>query len=171
MLTSILTGAVSSLVASIVFLVGLSWFRPKIAIADAVAKNTSNGRTFYSVKVINRTKSPVVGVRVRMTLATLRYVSNGPVFNQEEINLRTHEIMEIPEFDKKDEKARYAIQFEILDDLDTKWHDTNTTELRFQIYATHSFTGFGKAFEERYFNKSVALQNGAYAAGDTFSIS
>jgi hypothetical protein len=108
---SLVIGVISSLVAALVFLLAVSRWRPKIDISPTISKSArSDGAVVYNIKIINRTKRPIVGVQTRLTHATPRSVGKGPVYEHRSLKLKTSEVMWIPRFDANDADARYAIK-------------------------------------------------------------
>jgi hypothetical protein len=164
-------GVISSLVASGVFLLAISKLRPKLFVSPKISKTKDDkGNTVYFVKVINRTRYPVIGVNVRMYLATPQNVSGGTAYKHRAIELRMPNVMELSPFDRKDKDAKYAVRFTVAEDLDALWSQDETARVRFQIYATHSLTGFGKAVDQFYYQKRTDLVDGEFKFGNSLEI-
>jgi hypothetical protein len=164
-------GIISSLAASGMFLFAISRFRPNLEISPVISKRIDDqGNTNYFVKVINRTRSPVINIKTHMSITSPRNVAGGTVYYLHPIKLRTSEMMELAAYDPNDQDAHYAVRFMILGDLDTAWSEAETSRVRFQIYATHSFTGFGKAFERFYYQKRTDLVEGDFKFGDSLEV-
>src|SRR5215207_9988793 len=105
-------GVLASLAASGLFLYCMSRLRPKLEISPVISRGINKaGEPSYYVKVINRTRYPVIGVQARMSIATPQNIAGGTVYHVEPIPLRTSEIMELARFSRKDEDAHYAVQF------------------------------------------------------------
>ena len=70
LLTNVMIGVLSSLVASVVFLLGVSRIKPKIAISPHLARETADdGQERYYIKIISCSRRPVANVRLLMTFA------------------------------------------------------------------------------------------------------
>jgi hypothetical protein len=174
--TNVLIGVLSSLVASVVFLLGISRITPKIAISPHLCEQTDgDGQVSHYIKLVNRSRRPVANIKLLMTFATSKNVpggtdTGGPIHVHERIELRTYEILGIPGLDKKDLEHRNAVRLRILTNLDEAWKNENVVHIRFQVYATDSFTGFGKVFEQKYYGKQATLKRGTFQRGDSFEV-
>jgi hypothetical protein len=169
-------GALSSLIASIVWLFAFSRIRPNIQISDKIAKTVDrNNETVYKIKVINRGKRPIMNVQAKFALAkfalaTPRIVPNGFVIRIINIELQTHELFALAKFDKGDEEAEYAYRFLTYENLDEAWIDDKLSYLVFRIYATDSLSGLGKLFERKLRLKRSSIIEGDFEVGDSFEI-
>lgn len=164
-------GILSSLVASAMFLLAISTLKPTIDVSSAIAKRTdADGNTTYAVKIINRTRSPIASVRVRVYIASPRTVRGGRIYRLKPVELNQPEVMEIPGFDRNDKQARYARRFLFAEDLDAHWPRDDSSSVRFQIYAVHALTGFGKAVEQEYEDKDSQLVRGDFKYGNSLEI-
>jgi hypothetical protein len=63
------------------------------------------------------------------------------------------------------------LRFAIDEDLETKWTHGDISHLRFQIYAMHSLSGFGRAFEQKYYQKRSSIEDGDFEFGNSFRVS
>ena len=164
-------GALSSLIASIVWLFAFSLIRPNIQISDKIAKTVDrNNETVYKIKVINRGRRPIMNVQAKFAVATPRIAPNGFVIRIINIELQTHELFALAKFDKGDEEAQYAYRFLTYENLDTAWIDDKLSYLVFRIYATDSLSGLGKLFERKLRLKRNSLIEGDFEVGDSFEI-
>lgn len=166
---SLVIGIIASLTASGLFLLAISRLRPKFDISPVISKAKDHeGKTAYYVKVVNRTRSPVIGVKVRMSIAVPQNAPGGTIhYNLKPLRLKTDEVMEVEGYNRKDKAALYAVRFTIDEDLDALWPEDGASWVRFQIYATHSLTGFGKAKEQEYHHKRTELVEKDFKFGDS----
>jgi hypothetical protein len=146
---SIIIGIMSSLAASLLFLLFLSRLKPRIVISSQIAKEKiSENKIVYKIKVINKGVRSIINIKARLHLMILKVVSGGVMVRSIEIPLIRTDPLEIPGFDPKDVQASYAFRFRTYEDLDAIWNDDSTSYLRFRILAMDSLSGFGKVFKQ-----------------------
>jgi hypothetical protein len=169
---AIIIGVLSSLIASIVFLLFLTRLRPRILISDQIAKSTSDsGKKIYRIKVVNETKVPIINVKAQLHLMNPNMAPGGIIFISKEISFQRSEMLEIAAFDSKDKAAEYAYRFRSYEDIDNLWSDDAHSYLRFRIYATHSISGFSRVFRKDYHTKRNTIIEGDFAFGTSTAIS
>lgn len=169
----ILIGVLSSLVASIMFLLFNSRIRPKVEISRVIAKRPVSGASkppVYAVKVVNKGRRPVIAVRAELHLVTPTQIPAGYVLITQEIKLKRSDLLEIPGFNRKDTEARHAFRFLTYEDLDALWSNDAQTYIRFRMYATDSLSGFGRVFTQDYHTKRRTLKPGDFHFGDSFEV-
>ena len=165
---SVVIGLLSSLLASVVFLSFLNSMKPKVLIAPSIAMRKKENKFDYSIKIINRTRVPILNVRIRLELIDLHNVPGGKLF--QEGTLSQYDVFQIERFDKKDVDASYAFRFRISDSIiHDKWTVDNS-HLKLTLLATHSTSGFTKVFEQKYFYKETDLVNGTYEFGNSLDV-
>jgi len=168
---SVITGILSSLVASIVWLYFFSRLRPNIAISPQIAKfSDSQGNIVYKIKIINKGHRPIVDVRVKLVVSTHTNVPGGTISVTKNIPLKVNEVMGIAEFNRKDGEALYAYRFVIYEDLETLWQNDRSTSLSFRLYAIDSLSGLGKYFYTEYRAKRTSIVGGDFEFGNSFKI-
>ena len=90
-ITSVIIGVLSSLVASLVWLSFYSRLRPNLVVSSQLSKFLdAEGKIAYRIKVVNRGKRHVVDVRAKLYLITPVFVPAGQVRNLQEIPLKTN---------------------------------------------------------------------------------
>lgn len=170
-LLSIVIGILSSLIASIVFLFFISRLRPKIIISKTIAKGqSSEGKTIYRIKIINKTRRSIINIKAQLHLMTPSVVPGGIILKSKEILLKRSDPMEISRFDHKDIEGRYAFHFVTYEDLEALWLDDVHSYLRFRIFAMDSLSGFGKVFTQDYHTKRNSLICGDFEFGYSLKI-
>ena len=163
-------GVVSSVIASTVFLLGVAR-RPKLDISYKIAKSTdAEGNRYYAAKIVNRTRSPLTDVRLRMSLLSPMPIEGGVVYDVKDLMLRTPDLLEIGAFDPRDLDASYAVRIALADDLDELWSQHYLQRVRFQVHATDSFTGYRKLFTQQYFVKELSLREGEFESGESLQV-
>lgn len=167
-----LIGVISSLTASVVFLLVLSKLRPRLEISDKIAWTMADNRKEFHIKIINRTKNPIVNIKTELLLAKWRNVSGGRIYSSMPIELRQSEALQISGFtsDPEDNKAEYAIRFTALEDIDQLWANDENTSLIFRVYGVHSISNLGRAFQRTYHRKATSLKYGDFKFGNSLEI-
>lgn len=169
MTETVLIGVASSFVASCLFLFLLYYIRPKIEIAENIAKDVDvNGSSFYVIKVINRARRAAVDVRAELRLMTYKNVDNGHVFVTHRIKLTQPEIFSISRYKKG--KKGFGYRFSTYEDLSEKWPNDSSSYLSFKIYAKDSLTGFGKVFSRQFRTKNKNIVAGKFSSGERTDI-
>ena len=152
-MATIITGVVSSIFASFIFILFLRSLRPKIIISPKISKwHTLDGKRIYQIKVINKTGRSIMNIKAQFFLVVRRAKPNGTTLAKEKIPLYNSEVMDLSKFDRKDkEDDKYAFRFGTFEDIE-KLLDTNQKNpfFRFIIYGTDSFSGFGAVFVQDY---------------------
>ncbi len=147
------------------------FFRPRIDISSMIARgmDTNNGRTIYRIKVINRTRCPIVDIKAQLHIFKNHQTATGEVWKSKAIELKRADPVLIDKYDKADGDVNYAYRFVTYDDLESIWND-NIHFLRFRIYAKHSISGFGGFFYHDFRLKRITIKSGEFSKGDTFEI-
>ncbi len=170
-LVAVIIGILSSLVASLMFLLFLTRVRPKIIISDRIAKGkSSTGETVYRIKIINKTHRSIINVKAQLHLMIPTVTPGGIIMKSKEIPLKRSEIMEISKFDLKDEMAGYAFRFLTYENIEDLWKDDTHSFLRFRIFATDSLSGFCKGFCKYYHTKRNSIKGGDFEFGNSLEI-
>lgn len=170
-LLAIIIGILSSFVASCIFLSFLTRVRPKIVIADQIARGkTSTGETAYRIKIINKTRKPIINVKAQLHLMTPTVMPSGVIKKSKAIQLKRNAIMEISRFNLKDKTAGYAFRFISYENIEEIWKDDAHSFLRFRIFATHSHSGFGQVFRKDYHTKRNSIKKGDFEFGNSLEI-
>jgi len=160
------------LTTSGIFLYILSRFRPIIDISSAIAKgnDTLSGRAIYRIKVINRTKSPIVDIRAQLHIFKNHQTATGEIWKSKAVELRRSDPIVIDKYDQTDVDANYAYRFVTYENLEEAWDNDNVQFLRFRVYARHSISGFGVFAYKDYRLKRNSIKAGEFSKGDTFEI-
>jgi hypothetical protein len=159
------------LTANGMFLFIISRFRPKIDISQHIAyRLDKNGQPVYRIKVINRTKHPIVDIKAQLHVFRSRQTATGEIWVSTSINFKQSDPIMIDKHDKIDKDANYAYRFVTYENIDNIWNDENIQFLRFRIYAKHSISGFGKFVSKDYRLKRNTIKEGEFSKGDTFEI-
>ena len=103
-------------------------------------------------------------------MVTPTNVPGGTVQVVMEVKLIEGNPLEIPGFYRKDKGATFTYRFTTNENLESIWKDDAHSYMRFRIFATDSFSGFGKVFRQDYYTKRNTIQEGHFEFGDSFKI-
>ena len=157
-LTSLVGGILSSIVASAMFMYFLFRLKPNLEISPYIAvQKTDNENSKYVFKIINRTRREVINVRIQLVLTTYRNVPDGKIAKNTDIPLTKSDVFRIAPFNKNDKNADYAYRISCTQDLNTLWNEDGEGYLRLRIIATDSLTNFSKVFIKEYYEKRITL--------------
>ncbi len=175
----LLIGIFSGFIASLVFVMFFSRIRSSIEISNKICYSHTTmlfddereGKKVFEIKIINRTRRPVINLRAELQLVSQRFTKGGPVQYWKDIDLVRPDPIRIEKYDKKDTEGLYAFRFRTFEDIDKLWSDDENAFLRFRIATTDSLSGFSKVFVRNYYTKKDTLVEGRFASGDSFEIS
>ena len=170
-IVAIIIGVLSSIVASLMFLLFISRrLRPKIVISTQIAKGKGlKGEMVYRVKVINKTGRSIMNIKAQLFLVKPSVRPGGITPTAKEIPIAKGEIMELLKFDLKDKDNNHAFRFRTYEDIEELW-DNRQSILRFKIYGIDSLSGFGKVFTQDYHTKRNSIKEGDFETGNSLKI-
>ena len=159
-------------VSSAVFFMVLSRFKPKIDISPKIAKgiSTLNGKTIYRIKVINKTRMPIIDIMAQLHIFKTYQSDGGEIWKSKSIELKRSDPIAIDKFDQNDADAKYAYRFLTYENIDSIWEDDAAQFLVFRIICKNSLSGFGGFFSKEYRIKKQRIINGDFAKGNSFEI-
>lgn len=160
-------GLLSSIVASTLFLLGLTRMRPKISISPKIVRQVRDGSIAYGIKVINRTRFDLIDVRARFEVLEVIPDVQGPLYRRTDLKLRFSEILILQKYRRNDKDADYAFRFTTVGDLRDSVR-VKKPILRFTIIAKHSLSGFSSAYVQRY--RISDIEDGYFETGDSMKI-
>jgi len=171
-LLAISIGVLSSLIASLVFLLFLTKIRPDVIISDKISKSidSATGELSYKIKIINKTSRSIINIRPQLLLISLIAMPGGMIEHTKIISVKYNHIMEISKFDLQDKNAEYAWRLITTENIDDLWEDDAHSFLRLKIFATDSFSGFGKIFHRDYHIKKSCIEEGNFEFGNSIKI-
>ncbi len=170
-IVGVITGLIASLIGSLIFFYALSRLKPQIEISDKISKdeNPRNGQTRYRIKILNKTKAPIMNINAQFRVFRSYLTRGGQIYQTREIPLKTNNPIAIGGFDLKDQDANYAYRFITYCPLLEEWQDTSVEFLRFRIICTHAISGFGQYFIKDYYLKSDIV-DGNFEKGNSLEI-
>lgn len=170
---SLLTGIISSFLASLVFLSFLFCLRPKIIISPNVARYYDNdGKKFFLFKVVNRSHFKLIDVNVELLIQDPVNTYGGKNLKLRRLDFKKDKIWFIEKRNtlfSKSEYASYAIIFTCTSDIDKEWSDKGSM-LHFKVICKHSLSGFYKVNTQHYYDKSTEIKDGKFKHGRNLEI-
>ena len=144
MATTLLSGVVSGLIASIVFFFLFYIIKPKIIISDKICRDASN--CISRIKVVNMSRYALVNVKY--TLYLYRRSADG-IADVSFIKPNKKELEFIKAYSKTE--SDYAVRLSYrLDEVEFNSRPNEESYLLFSIYACHSLTGSSIFLEKKY---------------------
>ncbi|HEY9001809.1 MAG TPA: hypothetical protein VIM89_10690 [Mucilaginibacter sp.] len=180
-----LIALIIGVIASALFLLIISRFKPSIKIADKIACTYSkvNGinKQLYSFKIINRSwVYRIYDVQVRVFMCENVSSQNGEDITHEEVTLRKNYQWVLHKLNLKhlwqdifikeerlNSRTDYAAQFSTFDNL--KHHISDKKFITFEVIAKHSLTGFSVVRTKSYKHINE-IKKGNFLSGNTFKI-
>jgi hypothetical protein len=170
--TGVLTGVLSSFVASLVFIWFINRIRPIFRISNYIARNVSgDGLVTYRVKFINKTRYRAHDIRVSL----FRVTPNRAVGDHRENDL--HSFIKVPlskehiEFlapfnrSKSDRDAFYAARVRVMEDMKSEWRERNTY-YRLEVSGHHSISGTRWCVIKEFANANSIVDGEFYHGAD-----
>ena len=178
----IVTGIISSLLASSIFLAALYRIKPNILISSKISRQkAADGRTVYQIKIANFTSRPVVDINFALYKVEKKLAHNAAGQADEvkwltEIKLKndSKRIPELSAFDpcadrNASNSTDYACRIETYEDIESEW-DEGKTYLRFVVYATDGLSGLSQVFAKDYPFKTDCLMHKSFRTGDLLEV-
>ncbi len=165
-LIGIFAGIISSLISHAL----LRFSKPRIRIANQIAKTKIGNKCEYRFKIVNLSRTYAKNVRIQFEMVTDTIGKGGTISNVVPISLVRDNVDFIDEYRRKDTNANYAVRFAIKDDLDDVWIDDKHTYLRLKFYCENEFSGSGKVFVQKYKIKKDSIKEGTYQFGKSCKI-
>ncbi len=167
-ITSVSEGIIVGIISSFVFRIINHFRKPKVMIADYVAKFDVNGKTQYQIKVVNLKRSYIKNMKIYAMLATNYMEGNKTIVKTVPLKISQPDISFIDPYREKDNAAKYAIRLFLPDDLETLWDRTTPTYLNVKIYCENENSNVGAVFEKTISHDSIKL--GRFAFGKSVQI-
>ena len=169
---ALITGVLSGMVASLLFLLALRQLRPKIKISPFIARDVNSlGEVRYRFKVVNRSLRPAVDVGVYLYRDRPKKVSGGTsaIHSLKRIPISDIHINLIPGRRVGDKDARHARRYKCDADLLEYWPNDEVESVVLKIVCRDGFTGVCRVVEQR-FELHSTIRDGVYAFGDSLDV-
>ncbi len=167
---SLLTGFISALVASAVFVYVMYSQRPKLALSRHLARTTFEGKTFYAIKVVNIGRRDAFSVNAELLLIQPHTVEGGTGYNVIEISLVRNQLFHIRPISRVGDKFGAVFEFIVVDDLEAVWDKFRNSYLLFRVTAQDPLSLFSHVFSSEYLSPEQAIVPGRFAKGASMKI-
>ncbi len=166
----LISGLISGVIASILCTLLSRSLKPKIVIADQIAKALENEKPVYRLKIVNRSMSYAKNIHITVQFIDRQNSSDrGIVVQTRPLKLVRKDFQFIEPYRRKDIEGRYAVRLKFADDIDALWEDPDHTSLEVSIYCENEVNGVGKVFKKVYPSKSY-IHTGSYETGKSTEI-
>jgi hypothetical protein len=169
-LIGLITGFVSALCASAVFVFAMYTQRPKLKLSKKIAKTSFKGMTFYAFKVINTGRRDALSVNAELFLIQPNVVEGGIGYNIIEVSLARKNLFHIRPLAKVGDKFGGVFEFVTTDDLEAVWRNFTNSYLLFRIHAQDSFSLFSQVFSSEFDSPERSIVAGRFAKGASMKI-
>lgn len=170
-ITSLLTGFVSALCASAVFVLLMYGQRPKLQLSTKIAKTTFEGKTFYALKIINVGRRDAISVVAELFLIQPTVVDGGIGYNIIEISFVRNKLFHIQPLSKVGDKFGAVFEFITTLDLEAEWEKYKDSYLLFRVTAQDSLSLFTHVFTSEFDSPEKSIVAGRFAKGGKMYIS
>ena len=163
--TGIVTGILAGLIASAIFYLMMHIIRPKILLSDKICRRKidDNGNELIEVKVVNKTKAMLMNSKYSMYLETV-YEDN--LIDIEEVKPVKSNLKCIERYNRKDEKARYAVRFSY--SINRELLKQKGVRLSFVIFGKHAWSNTSSYVRKIYQVKDIV--DGIFQKGTSLDI-
>lgn len=168
-LQPIIIGTISGILSAFLFHCILKWSMPKILISPSIEKREVDGVTKYHIKIVNVKRRFVVNIIPYLEIAHSSNGRDGPLLRVKVLPASADMIPYIDPYSKHDKDHKYAVRYELPDNLLELWNDDSTKYLMFKIFCTDAFSASGKLFCMEYRQHSCIV-NGQFRTGKSMDI-
>ena len=170
-ITGLLTGFVSAICASAVFVLLMYRQRPKLQLSTEIAKTTIDGQTFYALKVINIGRRDAISIVAELILIQQTVVEGGIGYNVIELDLVRNKVFHLRPLSKVGDKFGAVFEFITTEDLGTEWKNFHDSYLVFRVTAQDSLSLSTHVFTSEFESPEKAIVVGRFAKGAKMTIS
>jgi hypothetical protein len=169
-LESVVVGILSSVAASVLWILMLSRLTPKLSISPVIAEDpeTDPETPVFRIKVVNRSRRAAMDLRFQVDLMTFR-VKGGNVNRRVPLKCGNAPLM-FPRYDRSDKDHGNAYRLRINSDIRKLLREQPNASIRLQIFARHELSGMGKVFEQRYFHPNSEIVTGTFVRGQDLAL-
>ena len=169
-LTGLITGFLSALCASAVFVFLMYGMRPKLLLSKKIAKTIFEGQTFYSIKVINTGRRDAIALVAELLLIQPVVVEGGVGYNVIEIPLARNTLFHIRPMSKVGDKFGAVFEFITTDNIEDEWNKYQNSYLLFRVSSQDSLSLFYHVFSNEFDSPEKAIVVGRFAKGAKMEI-
>lgn len=164
---SALVGVLSSLAASLVWLMSLRLVRPVIELSPYIVESVREEPTFQ-IKIINRARRSAVSLFFELAVIRPKRTKGGIVKSRRMVPIAGPPPLILPGRTAADDDNCYRLLIkQPLRDLLEHGADSH---LRLRVYAQHEVSGVGRVFERVYHDPQTELLRGRFSKGQSFEV-
>lgn len=168
-LQSAIIGVMSGVLSAFLFHCILKLSAPKILISSVIEKREVEGVIKYHIKIVNVKRRFLVNIIPYLEVAHHSNGGDGPVLRVKVLPTSAEMIPYIDPYCRRDSDKKYAVRYELPDNLLELWNDDSAGYLMFKIYCTDAFSGSGKLFCMEYRQHSCIVA-GKFKTGKAVDI-
>ncbi|MBI2003880.1 hypothetical protein HYS72_00245 [Candidatus Pacearchaeota archaeon] len=163
-------GISTSLIASIFFIILLSYLKPNLKISPYIAKrHDTRGDNAYFFKIVNKSWFfKAFDIWVELLLIEPFIVEGGTNIRATEIKLK-HQNAWCIDSRRSREFATYAHLYYTNENIEELW-DSERKNLELRVMAKHQLSGFKRVFVQKYYVKHHSIKNGSFKYGNHITI-
>lgn len=167
----LVTGLLSGIAASVLFAMMSRWFKPKIVIADKIAKTYQGQTSVYKVKFVNLSRHYAKNVHIIAQLIECQNPDSetGVIVQTKPLKFVRTDFSFVEPFDRKDKEERYAVRLVFQNNIEEVWKDPIHHSLEILIYCENEMNGAGKVFK-RIYRTPKSIIEGTYETGKSTKI-
>jgi len=169
-ISSLITGFVSAICASTVFVLMMYGLRPKLKLSSKIAKTTFNGKTVYAFKVVNIGTRDACSIDAELFIIQPHPVEGGTGYNIIELPLVRRKLFHMRPLSKIGEKFGGKFEFITIEDLEAEWSKFQNSYLLFRVYAQDSISLFSRVFTSEFESQEDTIVAGRFAKGASMKI-
>lgn len=171
LIVGLATGLLSGVIASVLFSMLSRCFKPKIVIADQIAKTFEGETPVYRVKFVNRSRHYAKNVHITAQFIDRQnaHSDNGVIVQTRPLKFVRTDFQFVEPYKPDDSDARYAVRLKFLDDVEKCWKDPDHTSLEISVYCENEMNGVGKVFKKVYKRPNFIVK-GTYDTGKSTKI-
>lgn len=171
LVVGLVTGLISGIIASVLFSLLSRCFKPKIVIAEKIAKTFDGATPVYKVKFVNCSRHYAKNVHITAQFIDRQnaHSENGVIVQTRPLKFVRTDFQFVEPYKLSDSDARYAVRLKFLDNIEERWTDPDHTALEIAVYCENEMNGVGKVFKKVY-RKPNYIVMGTYETGKSTDI-
>lgn len=170
LLTSVAIGTLSSVAASIIWLLALRRVKPRIDVSPSIAEDGRSGSRQWRVNIINRSSRAVVDLRVELVRVRSQSARNGSVNMTRSIDVGRVPLT-LAGRRRGSTEDNNCFRMRIYEDPGQLLSTDDGRYIRLRIFGRDEITGVGSLVETRYTYAADAIKQGRFSKGQSFDIS
>jgi hypothetical protein len=170
---AVVTGVLSSMAASVLWLWSLRRVRPMLDIGPVAAEESStriSGGFSYSFKLLNRSRRAVIDLKFELVVIRPKRTRGGLVDVRRNVEVLGTPPLSLAGFARGEAEAHNAYRLRTNAPLRQILEDYPDAYLRLRVMARDEVSGTGRVFEAKFHEPSSDIKSGKFARGQSFDI-